>query len=45
MSAGDHYLSHKANYVHMQREHGPIYRWLTGMAKNAWFVMLVAGAE
>ena len=26
MSAGDHYLSYKASYVHVQRAHGPISR-------------------
>ena len=46
MSAGDHYLSYKASYVHVQRTHGPISRCgRQAMAKYALFVMLVASAE
>ena len=46
MSAGDHYLSYKASYAHVQGAHGPISRCgRQAMAKYALFVTLVAGAE
>ena len=46
MSAGDHYLSYKASYAHVQRAHGPISRCgRQAMAKYALFVTLMAGAE
>ena len=46
MSAGDHYLSYKASYVHVQRAHGPISRCdRQAMVKYALFVMFVASAE
>ena len=46
MSAGDHYLSYKASYAHVQRAHDPISRCgQQAMAKYAVFVTLVAGAE
>ena len=44
MAAGDHYLSYKISYAHVQRAHGPISRCgRQAMAKYALFVTLVAG--
>ena len=45
-SAGNHYLSYKASYVHVQRAHGPISRCgRQAMAKYALFVTLMAGSK